>query len=145
MKFKIEKVKKKHFNSVIKIIEKNISKFVPKKKDHEIIWKNFSSQKNLYAIVVLLDQKVVGYGSIFFAKKIRGGTIGYIEDIVVDKKFQFRGLGQKIVKELTEFGKKIKCYKIVLQCVKKKNIKFYKKNKYDLNGFVLQKNFIIKD
>ena len=145
MKFKIERVKKKHFNEVIEIIVKNISKFIPKKKNHKIIWKNFSSQKNLYAIVVLLEQKVVGYGSIFFAKKIRGGTIGYIEDIVVDKKFQFKGLGKKIVKELTAFGKKKKCYKIILQCVKKRNIKFYRKNKYDPNGYVLQKNFIIKN
>ena len=140
MNIKIVKIKKKHLISVVKLLSRYLTKFLPKKKDYNKIWKNFSSQNNLYAVVAVNKKNlVVGYGSIFLLKKIRGGILGYIEDIVIDKKFQSVGLGSKIVKKLSKFGKNINCYKIALQCSKRGNIEFYKKCGYRINGVNMQK------
>jgi len=140
MNTKIVKIEKKYFISVVKLLSKNLTKFSPKKKDYNKIWRQFSLQKNLHAIVAINEKDlVVGYGSIFLEKKIRGGILGHIEDIVIDKNFQSIGLGKKIVTKLSEIGKSVNCYKIALQCSKKHNIEFYKKCRYQINGFVMQK------
>jgi len=144
MKIKIAKIKKKYFNSVVMLLSKNLTDFLPNKKYYKKIWRHFSLQKNLYAVVAVNEKDlVVGYGSIFLEKKIRGGILGHIEDIVIDKKYQSIGLGSKIVTKLSEFGENMNCYKIALQCSKKYNVEFYKKCGYRINGFVMQK--VLKD
>jgi GNAT superfamily N-acetyltransferase len=144
MKTKIVKLKKKYFTSVVKLLSKNLTKFLPNKKNYKKIWKSFSLQKNLYAIVALNKKNlVIGYGSIFLEKKIRGGTLGHIEDIVIDKRYQSAGVGSEIIAKLTQFGEDMNCYKIALQCSKNHNVEFYKKCGYRINGFVMQK--VLKD
>jgi ribosomal protein S18 acetylase RimI-like enzyme len=138
---KIQKFKKKNFNSVLDLLNKNLTKFTPKISVYNKICKSFLLQKNLYAVVAIQKDIVIGYGSIFFEKKIRGGTIGYIEDVAVENDFRRHGIGEKIISKLTKFGKKINCYKIVLQCRKKSNIRFYKKCGYSTGGFIMQKIF----
>jgi glucosamine-phosphate N-acetyltransferase len=140
MNIKTVKLKKTHLIGVVKLLSRNLTKFLPKKKDYKKIWKHFSSQKNIYAIVAVNKKNlVVGFGSIFLLRKIRGGILGYIEDIVIDKKFQSVGLGNKIVKELSEFGKNMNCYKIALQCSNRHNVVFYEKCGYQSNGIFMQK------
>lgn len=139
MNIKFTKLKKIHLVDVINLLSKNLTSYVPQKKDHIKIWKNFISQKNIFAIVALINNDVVGYGTIFFEKKIRGGILGHIEDIVVDKKYQSKGIGKKIIKNLTKEGLKKPCYKIALQCSNSKNVKFYNKCGFKRNGYIMQK------
>ena len=136
---KIIKIQRKHFSQVVKLLSKNLTSFLPLLKNYQKIWKSFSSQKSMNAIVVLQKNIVIGYGTIFFERKIRGGNLGHIGDIVIDKKFQSKGLGRKIIKKLTEIGKKKNCYKISLQCSKKQHVRFYNKCGYKANGYVMQK------
>ena len=72
--------------AVIEILQ-SISDYRPDEKDYDHIWDEVQSQTNYFGLVAL-DGKVdvVGYGSIFIERKIRGGKMGHIEDIVIDEK-----------------------------------------------------------
>ena len=52
--------------------------------------------------------------------------MGHIEDVAVRKKYQGKGIGQEIVKELVKYAKKKGCYKTILDC-SDELIPFYEK------------------
>lgn len=122
---KIKKLSKIYVNEVIDMLEKNISPFKPNI-SHKNLWEKFKKNKNTSAVVALFKDMVVGYGSITFENKIRGGVAGHIEEIVTIKKFRKFGIGNKIMEALFDLGNKAKCYKLVLQSNEKSEI-FYKK------------------
>jgi len=97
--------------------------------DKESAWKSFNQNKSTKSIVGVLDNEIVAYGSIVIENKIRGEVAGHIEDIVVDKKFRGRFIGDNLIKELINIGEKNSCYRITLFC--KENLK----NFYARQGF----------
>ena len=103
-----------HFNELIKMLQE-LSSFYPNQSNLETIYKEFISQKNLYSIVALSGKEVVGFGSIFFLQRVRGGKEGIIEDLIVSKKFRKLGIGSKILKKLISEAKVKKCFKICLE------------------------------
>ena len=66
-------------------------------------------------------------------EKIRGGLIGFIEDIAVIEEYRMRGIGNKIINELIKKGKNRGCYKLVLECREETN-NFYKKIGFNESG-----------
>ena len=137
MDIKYTKIKKYNFIEVIDFLINNLSDYKPKLKDYNRIRDSFFKQKNQYSIVAIYKKKIIGYGAIILEVKIRGSIAGHIEDVAVSKEFRKKGVGSKILKKLYAFAKKNKCYKISLQC-KSRNINFYKKNKYFVNGTTMQ-------
>ena len=95
---------------------------------------NFFDQKHMHAFSFFIDKQLVGYGSFIIEKKIRGGKVAHIEDIVVNQNFRDKGVGKFIIINLTDKIKDLKCYKITLAC-KKHNIVFYEKCGFSLNGY----------
>jgi glucosamine-phosphate N-acetyltransferase len=85
------------------------------KKAKEVLRK-IRSIPNHKIYVALLDSKVVGSATIFIEPKFihNGGTVGHIEDVVVQKEYQGSGIGEKLVKALLEYAKKNGCYKTIL-------------------------------
>ena len=45
-----------------------------------------------------------------------GGKVGHIEDVVVDKKHQRKGIGEKIIIYFLRYAKDQGCYKTILDC-----------------------------
>ena len=45
-----------------------------------------------------------------------GGKVGHIEDVVVRKEYQGKGVGKKIVNALLKYAEKKGCYKTILDC-----------------------------
>jgi glucosamine-phosphate N-acetyltransferase len=127
--FKIEPIKKKNLKNVYKILNDNLSNFNPKKKQYDKLWIDYKKNKKLFSVIGVLNNEIIGQGSIVINSTIRGGKIGYIEDIVIKKNFRSLGYGSKIVSELKKISKKKKCYKIIIQ-TKDNNIAFYKKNQF---------------
>ena len=78
--------------------------------------------------VAVKDSKVIGAASIIIEQKFihDGGKVGHIEDVVVAKEFQGKGVGQKIVIALLEFAQRQGCYKTILDCTDEL-IPFYEK------------------
>ena len=85
MPIKIEKNKKDYIEIVFDLLKRNLSNFKPQKKSYNKLWLNYKKKGNFYSVIALLNKKIIGYGSVIIYSTIRGGKLGYIEDIVVDK------------------------------------------------------------
>ena len=84
----------------------------------QAVFDKISSDPNEIIYVAVMDSKVVGAASIIIEQKFihGGGKAGHIEDVVVSKEFQGKGIGQKVVRALLEYAQKQGCYKTILDC-----------------------------
>ncbi len=84
----------------------------------EEVFEKINSNPDHIIIVAELDGKIVGATTILIEPKFihKGGLVGHIEDVVVDKNFQGQRIGEKIIKYLLEFAKNRGCYKTILDC-----------------------------
>lgn len=135
--FSIQPVKKNNISAVIDLLQ-YISVFLPSKECHNQIWSEFSKQKNIYSIVAVAEGVVVGYGSLVIEKKIRGGKMGHIEDVVTSPDHRNCGIGAAIIDELHEIAKNNGCYKVALQCNEYNRI-FYEKSGFKSTGITMQR------
>ena len=78
--------------------------------------------------VAEIDGKIVGSTTLLIEQKFihDGGTVGHIEDVVVSKEYEGRGVGIKLVTSLLEVASAKNCYKTILDC-KDELIPFYEK------------------
>ena len=78
--------------------------------------------------VAIDDKKIVGSTTLFIEQKfIHGaGLVGHIEDVVVRKDYEGKGIGMMLVTSMLERAKEKNCYKTILDC--KDDVKqFYKR------------------
>lgn len=139
MPIKIIPFKFRHINELMELLQE-VSSFYPNQSNLETIYREFISQKNLYCIVALSGEEVVGFGSIFFLQRVRGGKEGIIEDLIVSRKLRKRGIGSKILKNLISEAKVQKCFKICLESNNPSKDFYYKEG--FLKGGLIMKYFI---
>ena len=132
----IRAVKKNDMDAVVELLQL-ISEFKPSKSDFLSIWNSFCDQSQVHSLVAVMDNQIVGYGSIVIETKIRGGKMGHIEDIVSHSLFRKKGIGKAVVDALFNIAKENGCYKVALQC-KEHNIKFYENCNYEQSGVAMQ-------
>ena len=138
MNIEIIAAKKIYFSQIIKLLQ-IISDFYPNEKNEEIIWESFINQKDVYSFIALdchaesFDKKLVGFGSLHLSRKVRGGVIGFIEDIAILENYRRKGLGKLLLKKLITKAKEESCYKLVLEC-KEHNLLFYQKIGFKKSG-----------
>ena len=98
-----------------------------KNKAREIL-KKIKQNPNHIIHVATDDKKIVGSTTLFIEQKFihGGGLVGHIEDVVVSKEFEGRGIGMKLVVSLLEKAEAMNCYKTILDC-KKELIPFYER------------------
>ena len=62
--------------------------------------------------------KIIGSTTLFIEQKFihNGGKVGHIEDVVVSKEYEGRGIGIKLVNSLLEKARMMNCYKTILDC-----------------------------
>jgi GNAT superfamily N-acetyltransferase len=72
----------------------------------------------LFGVFQEKSPKLIGVGTLWIQPKYyrNNGNSGYIEDIVIDKNYQKKGLGKTLVKHIIDYAKERKCYKIQLYC-----------------------------
>ena len=87
--------------------------------------------------VAIDDKKIVGSTTLFIEQKFihNGGFVGHIEDVVVRKDYEGKGIGIKLVTSMLERAKEKNCYKTILDC-KDDVKKFYERIgfKHESNG-----------
>jgi len=132
----IRAIMQNDMDSVIELLQL-MSESKPSKSDFLSIWNIFSKQPNVHSLVAVMDNQIVGYGSIVIETKIRGGKMGHIEDIVSHSLFRKKGIGKAIVDALFKIAKANGCYKVTLQC-KEHNKEFYEKCGYEVCGVTMQ-------
>ena len=88
------------------------------KKKAEEIFKKINSNPNHYVYVAILDGKVVGSTTIIIEPKFihDGRNVAHIEDVVISKEHQGKGIGETMIKELLKIAKESDCYKTILDC-----------------------------
>ena len=88
------------------------------KKKAEEVFEKINSNSDYIIAVAELDGKVVGSTTLLIETKFihNGGLVGHIEDVVVDKNYQGKKIGESILKYLLEVADKRGCYKTILDC-----------------------------
>ena len=141
MGFELVSPKRRHIKEIIELLQ-DVSNFIPQESQIQNIWEFFINQENVFGVIVIDEdkkndyEKIIGFGSLHFSKKIRGGCIGFIEDVVVSKKYRKKGIGEMIIKYLINKAKQESCYKLVLECKDETKI-FYKKMGFKKSGHAM--------
>jgi glucosamine-phosphate N-acetyltransferase len=109
---------------------------IDKNKAKEIL-KKIKQNTNHTIHVAVDDNKIVGSTTLLVEQKFihDGGLVGHIEDVVVRKDYEGKGIGIKLVMSLLECAKEKNCYKTILDC--KDDVKqFYERIgfKHESNG-----------
>ncbi len=80
------------------------------------IFEKINSNLDHIVVIAEVDGKIVGTTTLLIEPKFihKGGLVGHIEDVVVDKNFQGQKIGEKIMKYLLEYAKNRGCYKTIL-------------------------------
>jgi glucosamine-phosphate N-acetyltransferase len=133
---KIRKLQKKDlFNGFLRSLDslRSTSGMSPKKA--QATFDKISENPNEIIYVAVMGSKIIGAASIIIEQKFihNGGRVGHIEDVVVAKEFQGKGIGQKIVHSLLKYAQKQGCYKTILDCTDDL-IPFYKKLGFKLHS-----------
>ena len=84
----------------------------------EVIFEKIDSNPDHIIAIAELEGKIVGATTLLIESKFihDGGLVGHIEDVVVDKDFQGKKIGEKIMKYLLKVSKDRGCYKTILDC-----------------------------
>jgi glucosamine-phosphate N-acetyltransferase len=92
------------------------SRIKPKKAN--IIFDKISKNPDHVIYVVTYNGEVIGATTLLIEQKFihDGGKVGHIEDVVVRKEYQGKGVGKKIVNALLKYAEKKGCYKTILDC-----------------------------
>ena len=106
-----------------------------KNKANEIL-KKIKQNPNHIIYVAIDNKKIVGSTTLLIEQKFihDGGLVGHIEDVVVRKEYEGKGIGIKLVMSMLERAKEKNCYKTILDC--KDDIKQF----YERIGFKRESN-----
>ena len=101
------------------------------------ILEKIKQNSNQIIQVAIDDKKIVGCITLLIEQKFihDGGLVGHIEDVVVRKDYEVKGIGMKLVTSMLEYAKRKNCYKTILDC--KDDVKqFYERIgfKHESNG-----------
>ncbi len=93
----------------------DVCDFTPDPGSHDSIYEQFDAQEGCFAICAEVNDKVVGFASIFYITRIRGGTMALIEDVVVSREYRGQGIGLLLLKDLVTDAKNRGTSKITLE------------------------------
>ena len=82
------------------------------------IFKKIKLNPEHIIIIAEIKGKIVGSITLLIEPKFihQGGLVGHIEDVVINKNFQNKKIGEKIIKQVLEIAKNRGCYKTILDC-----------------------------
>jgi len=88
------------------------------KKSAEKIFDKINQNPDHVIVVAIMDKRIVGSATLLIETKFihNGGKVGHIEDVVVNKEHQGKGIGEKIIKFLLKYAEELGCYKTILDC-----------------------------
>lgn len=89
-------------------------------------------QSNGLIMVSEINNKIIATGKLLIEDKF-SNPVGHIEDVVVDVEFRKCNMGRRIIYYLIEEARKVRCYKVVLNC-KDDLVPFYESCGFTKNG-----------
>jgi len=90
---------------------------IDRKKAGQILDK-INKNENHVVFVAEFRGKIIGSTTLLIEQKFihDGGKVGHIEDVVVSKEFQSKGIGVIIIRAVLDYAKSQGCYKTILDC-----------------------------
>ena len=82
----------------------------------------------------------VGFGSVFFLQRVRGGKEAIIEDLIVSENYRKSGIGSLILKNLLSEARFQNCFKVSLETSRNSEGFYINEGFYD--GGITMKKFI---
>ena len=108
----------------------------------QITLDKMNCNKSNKIIVLIVDNNIIGAGTIFRIEKLHNNPIGQIEDVIISEKYRGKGYGNVLIKKLVDIGlNEFGCYKIILNCLDH-NTKFYEKCGFQKVGIEMKYNQI---
>lgn len=82
------------------------------------ILKKITANPDHVIFVAILNNRIIGSTTLLIEQKFihDGGLVGHIEDVVVSKEHEGKGIGFKIMQTALEYAKAHGCYKTILDC-----------------------------
>jgi glucosamine-phosphate N-acetyltransferase len=82
------------------------------------VFSKIKSDPNHVIFVAELEERIVGSTTLIIEPKFihDGGLVGHIEDVVVSKDFQNKGIGEMLIQKALGHAKSSGCYKTILDC-----------------------------
>lgn len=93
-------------------------------------------------VVGLIDNRIIGFCSLTIKNNLwQAGNLGHIDELVVDRDFQGKGLGKKLMNEITKIAKDSSCKRIELDSAfhRREAHLFYENLGYQNRGFLFSK------
>ena len=86
-----------------------------------------------YLLVYEIDGQIIGEVMLLIRLNLSHGgkSVGYIENLVVDKAYRGKGVGRKLMETASEKAKLSQCYKLILDC-SDHNVPIYEKLGFSL-------------
>ena len=82
------------------------------------VFEKINLNSNHFVYVAILDGRVVGSTTMIIEPKFihDGGNVAHIEDVVVSREYQGKGIGEMLMQSLLDLAKDSNCYKTILNC-----------------------------
>ena len=82
------------------------------------VFDKIKSNPNHKIFVARIGEKIVGSATLLIEPKFihKGGLVGHIEDVVIVKKFQRKGIGKNLIRISLDYARNNGCYKTILDC-----------------------------
>ncbi len=122
--------------AVIDLLQE-VSIFRPSAREIPRLAETFGSVPNLYACVVIQGHRLIGFGSVFFLTRIRGGCSATIEDVAVAADVRGQGIGREIINDLLRAARLRGCFKVTLESAESAD-SFYKSIGFESSGKVMK-------
>lgn len=89
-----------------------------KEKAALILWKMQCNPYHKCYVAVNNKNEVIGSSTLVCEQKFinNGGVAGHIEDVVVNKDYEGKGIGSALINKMIEIAKQKRCYKVILEC-----------------------------
>tara|TARA_Y100000296_G_C5006628_1_gene172918 strand:- start:53 stop:487 length:435 start_codon:yes stop_codon:yes gene_type:complete len=89
--------------------------------------------KNVYIFVAENNGEVIGSLSLYIQNKFihNGSCVGFIEEVVVRKKYNGKNIGSLLVERAVKRCEELGCYKVLLYCYDDL-VQFYERNGFEV-------------
>lgn len=143
MALRIRECEKGDFEQVVLLLGQLWpEKALDEKELREVFQKGLNSEFQCYVCAVM-DELIVGFASLSIRNSLwQAGLLGHIDELVVDKDHQGKGIGSKLLEYLAGIAKEKNCRRIELDSAldRKKAHQFYEQNGFENRAFLFSRN-----
>ena len=119
----------------------DLSPFQPDSDKYLSVYERVSQQRNALFLCAVDAGDVVGFASIFYVTRVRGGDVALIEDVIVDTSYRRGGIGHMLISALLRDADCRGASKVILESSVMAR-PFYEGHGFELGGPLLKKNLV---